>query len=99
FLQALHGLTANQTGLVILPGAIASAFTMAIVGRNVNRLDARVTVAIGSVLFFFAMRCLANMTYVSGPHEPVWPLLLRGAGLGLLVVPRTSAPLAELKVQ
>jgi len=29
FLQNLHGLTANQTGLVILPGAIASAITMA----------------------------------------------------------------------
>ena len=34
FLQGLHGLTANQTGMVILPGAIASAVTMAFVGRN-----------------------------------------------------------------
>ena len=48
FLQSLHGLTANQTGLVILPGAIASAVTMAFVGRNANRLDARTTVAIGA---------------------------------------------------
>src|SRR5689334_7464162 len=66
FLQALHGLTANQTGMVILPGAIASAVTMALVGRNMNRLDARVTVTIGAVLFFLAMYLLARMTYVSG---------------------------------
>ena len=34
FLQQLHGFTAWQTGKVILPGAIASAITMAFVGRN-----------------------------------------------------------------
>ena len=37
FLQKLHGFTANQTGLVILPGAIASAVTMAFVGRNAEQ--------------------------------------------------------------
>jgi MFS transporter, DHA2 family, multidrug resistance protein len=99
FLQSLHGLTANQTGLVILPGAIASAFTMAIVGRNVNKLDARITVTIGAVLFFFAMLGLSRMTYVSGPHETFWPLILRGVGLGLIFVPLTSATMAELRVQ
>src|SRR5215471_1731231 len=55
FLQSLHGLTANQTGLVILPGALASAFTMAFVGRNANRLDARATVTVGAVLFAVSM--------------------------------------------
>jgi DHA2 family multidrug resistance protein len=98
FLQNLHGLTANQTGLVILPGAIASAVTMAFVGKNANRLDARVTVTIGAVLFFIAMWMLARMTLASGPSETFWPLILRGVGLGLIFVPLTSASMAELKV-
>ena len=34
FLQQLHGFTANQTGLVILPGALASAVTMALRGAQ-----------------------------------------------------------------
>jgi DHA2 family multidrug resistance protein len=98
FLQNLHGLTANQTGLVILPGAIASAITMAFVGRNANRLDARATVTIGAVLFFVAMWKLSRMTLVSGPEETFWPLIMRGVGLGLIFVPLTSATMAELKV-
>ena len=99
FLQSLHGLTANQTGLVILPGAIASAFTMAFVGKNANRLDARATVAIGAFLFFISMWMLARMTYSSGPDETFWPLILRGIGLGLIFVPLTNASMAELKVR
>src|SRR5205085_2521892 len=98
FLQNLHGLTANQTGLVILPGAIASAVTMAFVGKNANKLDARWTVAIGAGLFFVAMWKLARMTLASGPEETFWPLILRGVGLGLIFVPLTSASMAELKV-
>jgi DHA2 family multidrug resistance protein len=99
FLQGLHGLTANQTGLVILPGAIASAFTMAFVGRNANRLDARATVSIGAILFFASMWKLSHMTFVSGPEETFWPLILRGVGLGLIFVPLTNASMAELKVR
>src|SRR5215216_1469415 len=98
FLQSLHGLTANQTGMVILPGAIASAFTMAFVGRNANRLDARATVTVGALLFFCSMLLMSRMTIASGPEEMFWPLVLRGVGLGLIFVPLTNASMAELKM-
>jgi DHA2 family multidrug resistance protein len=96
FLQNLHGLTANQTGMVILPGALAAAFTMGIVGKNANRLDARATVAVGALLFFASMWMLARMTLASGPDETFWPLILRGVGLGLIFVPLTNSTMAEL---
>ena len=99
FLQNLHGLTANQTGLVILPGALASAFTMMWVGKNANRLDARATVTVGAVLFFMSMWLLARMTLASGPDETFWPLILRGVGLGLIFVPLTNATMADLKLK
>src|SRR5215471_2596596 len=97
FLQNLHGLTAHQTGMVILPGALASAVTMAFVGRNANRLDARATVTVGAVLFFLSMWLLARMTLASGAEETFWPLILRGVGLGLIFVPLTNATMAEMK--
>ena len=62
FLQQLHGFTAWQTGKVILPGALASAFTMAFVGRNANRLDARYTIVVGSSLFMVAMWQMSRIT-------------------------------------
>ncbi|HEX2779267.1 MAG TPA: DHA2 family efflux MFS transporter permease subunit [Gemmatimonadaceae bacterium] len=98
FLQQLHGFTAWQTGKVILPGALASAFTMAIVGRNARKLDARYTVVAGALLFFAAMYKLSLMTYDSGAGELFWPLILRGVGLGLIFVPLTNAAMADLDV-
>ena len=97
FLQGLHGFTANQTGMVILPGAIASAVTMAVVGRNSARLDARVTVPIGAGLFLFSMWKLSLLTFDAGAHDLFWPLVARGVGLGLIFVPLTGATMAELK--
>ncbi|MDB4899421.1 MAG: hypothetical protein JWN53_1229 [Gemmatimonadetes bacterium] len=97
FLQGLHGWTANQTGMVILPGALASAFTMAIVGRNAARLDARVTVPIGASLFLFSMYRLSLLTFDAGAQDLFWPLISRGGGLGLIFVPLTGATMAELR--
>ena len=99
FLQGLHGMTANQTGMIILPGALASAFTMAFVGRNSARLDARVTVPIGASFFMYSMWSLSRLTFDSGAHELFWPLVARGVGLGLIFVPLTGATMAELKPQ
>jgi DHA2 family multidrug resistance protein len=97
FLQGLHGWTANQTGMVILPGALASAFTMAFVGRNAARLDARVTVPIGASLFLFSMYKLSLLTFDAGAPDLLLPLIARGVGLGLIFVPLTGATMAELR--
>jgi MFS transporter, DHA2 family, multidrug resistance protein len=97
FLQGLHGMTANQTGMIILPGAISSALTMAFVGRNSARLDARVTVPIGAGLFLLSMWKLSLLTFDAGAHDLFWPLIFRGIGLGLIFVPLTGATMAELK--
>ena len=96
FLQQLHGFTAWQTGKVILPGAIASAITMAFVGRNAGRLDARYTVVAGSILFLGAMAMLAHLSLDAGSGDLFWPLILRGVGLGLIFVPLTNAAMADL---
>ncbi|HEU4564434.1 MAG TPA: DHA2 family efflux MFS transporter permease subunit [Gemmatimonadaceae bacterium] len=99
FLQQLHGFSAWQTGKVILPGALASAFTMAVVGRNAQRLDARYTVAAGALLFLLSMWMLSRLTLDAGAHDLFWPLILRGVGLGLIFVPLTNASMAELSVR
>jgi len=99
FLQQLLQMTAWQTGKIILPGAIASAVTMAVVGRNAMRLDARYTVVAGAILFFVSMLKLSHLTSASGSEDLFWPLILRGMGLGLIFVPLTNATMADLKVK
>ena len=99
FLQSLHGFTAWQTGKVILPGALASAFTMAVVGKNAHRLDARYTVTVGALGFLWSMWLLSRLTFDAGAHDLFWPLVIRGVALGLIFVPLTNASVAELEVR
>lgn len=98
FLQQLHGFTANQTGLVILPGAIASAITTATLGRRLRQVnDGRPFILAGGLLFMVCMLLLANMTYDSGKGELFWPLIIRGAALGMMFIPLNNITLAELE--
>ena len=99
FLQQLHGMTAWQTGKIILPGALASAVTMGVVGRNAGRLDARVTVTAGSLLFLLSMWMLSRLTLDAGAADMFWPLIWRGTGLGLIFVPLTNATMADLETE
>ncbi len=96
FLQQLHGFTAWQTGKVIFPGAIASAVTMAVIGRNANKIDARYTIVIGVALFGVCMYWLSGLSLDGGADDVFWPLILRGVGMGLIFVPLTNASMAEL---
>jgi DHA2 family multidrug resistance protein len=99
FLQGLHGFTAQQTGMVILPGAIASAITMAIMGRMRSKIDARYTIAAGSLIFLLSMWQLSTLTIDSGQNDLFWPLVLRGFGLGLIFIPLTNASMADLPMK
>src|SRR5438105_2587415 len=45
FLQSNLRMTAQQTGIVLVPGALATAVSMAIVGRLTNKFDARILIA------------------------------------------------------
>jgi DHA2 family multidrug resistance protein len=97
FLQALHGFTANQTGLVILPGAMASAFMTATMGRRMRMAnDARPVLLLGASLFMVCMWKLAGLTYDSGQGDLFWPLIIRGLALGMMFIPLNSIALAEL---
>lgn len=98
FLQALHGFTANQTGLVILPGALASAVVTATMGRRMRLInDGRPVILMGAILFMVCMWKLAGLTYDSGARDLFWPLILRGAALGMIFIPLNNITLAELK--
>jgi DHA2 family multidrug resistance protein len=96
FLQSNLRMTAEQTGFALLPGAIATALSMAVVGRLTNRFDPRILITVGALTFAFAAWELSRITGESGSHDFFWPLIFRGVGLGLMFVPLTTITLAEL---
>ncbi|HXM38400.1 MAG TPA: DHA2 family efflux MFS transporter permease subunit [Gemmatimonadales bacterium] len=96
YLQNVRGFTANQTGLVILPGALASAVTMGLMGRLQGKFDGRLSIAAGIGVFALSMWKHAHFTTESGMSDFFWPLIFRGMGLGLIFVPLTNLALGDL---
>lgn len=96
FLQNMLHMSAEQTGILLVPGALATAVTMGLSGRVTRFIDARIVVTAGALLFFLSMSQMSHLTAESGPHDFFWPLIYRGLGLGLMFVPLTNITLADL---
>jgi MFS transporter, DHA2 family, multidrug resistance protein len=99
FLQSNLHMTAQQTGIIMLPGALATALSMFVVGRLSRHFDPRLLITAGALIFADAAWQLSRMTSESGGVDFFWPLILRGVGLGLMFVPLTTITLAELSPQ
>ena len=99
FLQGLLQYSAFDTGLVMFPGAIASAFTMAFVGKAVRYIDARLMVVSGVLLYLISMIQHSHFTMAIGLHDTLFPIIIRGIGMGLVFVPLTGLTVADLAPQ
>jgi DHA2 family multidrug resistance protein len=98
FAQNLLGFTAMQTGLILLPGSLATAVMMPVVGKLLQRgVPPQLMNALGFISFFGFTYLLSHSTLSSGRGDFFWPLILRGVGLGLLFVPLTTLALSGLR--
>jgi DHA2 family multidrug resistance protein len=97
FLQQLQHFTALQTGMMMLPGAMATAVVMPFAGKLVSHYPARNLVAFGAISFIISSLLLSRLTMDTGYSQMYWPLVLRGAAMGFLFVPLTLATLIGLK--
>ena len=98
FAQNLLGFTAMQTGLILLPGSLATAVMMPTVGKLLQKkVPAQLMNALGFLSFFLFTTMLSRSTLDSGRSDFFWPLIFRGVGLGLLFVPLTTLALSGLR--
>ena len=96
FAQSVLGYTATQTGLMLLPGALASALTMGLLSRQVARFDPRVLIVVGALLMVLTMGWLGAISPSTGEDSLFWPLLLRGSATVLMFLPLSLASLGPL---
>lgn len=98
YLQTLLGYNAWETGLVILPGAIASGVTMAVMGRTLQNIsvDLRLISIAGILIFGLSMYQHQQFTTLSGHGDFFWPLIWRGVGLGMVFVPLNALAMARM---
>jgi DHA2 family multidrug resistance protein len=96
FFQTVLGFTAFDTGMALLPGAIATAVSMLIVGRMMNMLDSRMLVIFGMIIFGISTWWMGGLTQDAGYWDVFWPRVIQGLALGFMFVPLTTVTLAAV---
>jgi len=96
FTQSILGFSATQTGLLLAPGALASAIMMILLGKISSLIDARILIALGAMGSALVMFQLSSITPQTGTNDLFWPLILRGAVTVLMFLPLSLATLGGL---
>lgn len=96
FTQGVLGFTATQTGLLLAPGALASAIVMVLLGKISSKVDARLLIGIGAVGLAAVLFSLAQITPQTGTDDLFLPLVWRGAFTVLMFLPLSLASLGGL---
>lgn len=99
YTQTTLGWTATESGLLLMPAAIMTAFMMPLIGQLLQRgVPQQYLVAGGMLLFagfcFYGYKILTPDTARSSFF---WMLMVRGVGMGMLFIPITTLSLSTLK--
>src|SRR5215217_5129065 len=99
YTQTTLGWTATQSGLLLMPAAIMTAFMMPIIGRMLQKgVPQQYLASAGMLLFaFFCFDGYKILTPDTGRDAFFWMLMLRGVAMGLLFIPITTLSLSTLK--
>ncbi len=101
YTQATLGWTAQQSGMLMIPAALTTAFMMPIIGQLLQKgVPQQYLVAGGMLLFFiYSFWGYKVLTPDTGGEHFFWPLIMRGIGMGMLFIPITTLSLSTLNGQ
>lgn len=101
YTQATLGWTAQQSGALMIPAALTTAFMMPLIGMLLQKgVRQQYLVAGGMILFFvYSFWGYKILTPDTGADNFFWMLITRGIGMGLLFIPISTLSLSTLKGQ
>ncbi len=99
YTQSTLGWTAFQSGMLMVPAAITTAFLMPVMGVVLSKgVPQQFLVSMGMLVFaFFCFWGFSILTNSTPEENFFWMLVTRGVGLPLLFIPITSLSLSTLK--
>ena len=90
FLQRLKGFTAMETGILMFPSAIVTGLMMPISGKIADKINPKVIIIPGLILLGLSSYKLGEIDLNTSWNMTNLLLILRGAGLGLTMMPLTT---------
>lgn len=96
-LEGLFDYPALTTGLMMAPRGISGMVSMMLVGKLISRVDGRLLIAIGVFISVLGMSISTHYSLNSiSPFWLVYPMLLQGFGLGMILVPLSTIAFSTL---
>ncbi|MEO6933078.1 MAG: DHA2 family efflux MFS transporter permease subunit [Chitinophagaceae bacterium] len=101
YTQSTLGWTAQQSGMLMIPAALMTAFMMPIIGMLLQKgVKQQYLIGLGLISFFvYSFWGYKILTPSTGAPDFFWMLIVRGVGLGLLFIPITALAMSTLKGQ
>lgn len=96
FLQTLLGYTAETAGLATAPRGLGAMIAMPLVGILIAYVDSRILMSAGLVILAWGTFLFGNLTLDVSMANIVWPNLLQGIGMGLIMVPLMTIAVGKL---
>lgn len=95
-LETLLDYPTLTAGWTMAPRGLASFVAMLAAGRLIGRVDTRWLIGSGMVLAAAGSYFMARLTLDISPWAAIWPGLLQGGGMGLMMVPLSALALSTL---
>ncbi|MFC3040970.1 DHA2 family efflux MFS transporter permease subunit [Virgibacillus xinjiangensis] len=96
YLQNIRGFTPLESGLLLLPGALISAFMSPLTGRLFDRIGARPLALVGLGIIAVTTYMFSNLTDETGYYPMMFAYSTRMIGISLIMMPIMTAGLNQL---
>lgn len=96
-LSRIFGYPTITTGLVMAPRGMGTMFSMIVVGRLMNRVDARYLVVLGLLLTAGSLYWMTGFSPQMDSAPIIWSGVMQGLGLGLVFVPLSTIAFATIE--
>jgi len=99
FLQTVLGYSALASGLAVSPRGLGSLIAMITVGIVANRIDSRILLSLGLLIFGSTCFVLGHVNLAISMGSVALPNFINGFGGGLVFVPLTTMAMGMLRKQ
>lgn len=99
FLQKARGFGAFDTGLTLLPQAIASGLVMPLAGILFDRIGVRWLVVAGLSLVSGALYQYSHVDLTTTGNQLILPLIMCGAGMGMMMMPMNTHLISKAPIR
>jgi DHA2 family multidrug resistance protein len=96
FAQTSLHYTSQQTGLMMLPGALTSAISMPFAGRIARKGDPRWMLVFGALVMASALAMFSTLNPQTSGGDLFWPLVVRSVGTTFMFLPLSMASLGPI---